>query len=228
MSEWEIPPRQVPHASVQPPLKKTPIGNVPVQPQPTLGTNVPPTQQQVSEVVPEIGPTPARQDTAPQPTVDGPQLQNQTGSAQLPQPSSSAFGAGSPSALRDGRRQEVEPEIVSPVRLAEAYRELSQAKGAFTRLKNKAFANSGEYLHLLSEEELVNLKQQLAGAYGRLCSVFSRVRSLTEAMEELVKLDEGFAPYEHDNDVINRCLQEEIDAKRAIKRAADDQARHGS
>ena len=225
MSEWEIPPRQVPHASVQPPLKKTPIGNVPVQPQPTLGTNVPPTQQQVSEVVPEIGPTPARQDTAPQPTVDGPQLQNQTGSAQLPQPSSSAFGAGSPSALRDGRRQEVEPEIVSPVRLAEAYRELSQAKGAFTRLKNKAFANSGEYLHLLSEEELVNLKQQLAGAYGRLCSVFSRVRSLTEAMEELVKLDEGFAPYEHDNDVINRCLQEEIDAKRAIKRAADDQAR---
>jgi len=105
--------------------------------------------------------------------------------------------------------------VDSPVRLPDAIRDLTLAKCAFTKLKNRAFGGDCEHLHRLSEEELIDLKHQLGATYGRLGTAFDKYRSLLESQTDLAKADSGYAPYSRDHDELDEFLEELIQERRA-------------
>jgi len=92
-------------------------------------------------------------------------------------------------------------DVVTPKRIAEALKDLAQAKRDCTRMRQKYFSNL-QNVGMLGDDEIDELRELLASNYGRLLSVFERARRSTEDREHLRKIDEGFAAYEQENDRI--------------------------
>ena len=192
MSQWEIPKKQLSHTRVREdggpqngPLQETDE----VRPPQSQGSLLQ-TQAQVYPEVQQPERITTRSSVAPA-TTTGPQ-KNPAGVAQRPQPSPN-IGVSSPIASADGSRQEDNPDELSPVRLVEARKELTQAKRWFTGVKKKVFTYSDEEMRELSEQQLVDLRRQTESAFGRLATIYERTRGLTEKREEIEKLEDGFA-----------------------------------
>ncbi len=84
----------------------------------------------------------------------------------------------------------------------EARKELTQAKHWFTGVKKKVFTYSDEEMCELSEQQLVDLRRQTESVFRRLATIYERTRGLTEKREEIEKLEDSFAPYQHDHHVM--------------------------
>jgi len=114
--------------------------------------------------------------------------------------------------VRAQQYDEEDAEEFSPRRLHEGMKELTQAKRDFTVMRNKNFSNL-QNVGMLTDEELNFLRGLLASTYGRLQTIYKKVRRYTEDQDVLGKIDSGIAKYDQDYHDILQSLNSELEER---------------